>query len=119
MRSFRDTPIRQKLVVISLLSSGAALLLACVAFVAYELGAYREATLHKLESVAGVIGANSAAALSFDDPGSATTTLSALRAEKMIVMACIYGTDGHLFAAYYREDTDGGCRDVRPEGAED
>jgi diguanylate cyclase (GGDEF)-like protein len=119
MRSFRDTPIRQKLVVISLLSSGAALLLACAAFVAYELGAYREATLHKLESVAGVIGANSAAALSFDDPRSATTTLSALRAEKMVVAACIYGSDGHLFAAYHRKDTDGGCRDVRPEAVEE
>jgi diguanylate cyclase (GGDEF)-like protein len=119
MRSFRDTPIRQKLVVISLLSSGAALLLACVAFIAYELGAYRDATLNKLESVAGVIGANSAAALSFDDPGSATTTLSALRAEKMVVTACIYGPEGHLFAAYYREGTDGGCRDVRPGVAED
>jgi diguanylate cyclase (GGDEF)-like protein len=119
MRSFRDTPIRQKLVVISLLSSGAALLLACAAFVAFELGAYRNATLHKLESVASVIGANSAAALSFDDPRSATTTLSALRAEKMVVAACIYGSDGHLFAAYYREGTDGGCRDVRLEAGED
>ena len=119
MRSFRDTPIRKKLVVISLLSSGAALFLACVGFVAYELGAYREATFHKLKSVAGVIAANSWAALSFDDSASAATTLSALRAEKMIVTACIYGLDGHLFAAYYREGADGGCLDVRPQVAEE
>ena len=90
MRSFRDTPIKQKLIAISLLSSGAALLLACGGFVAYELGAYREATVNQLTSVAGVIAANSSSALSFEDPEAAEQTLSALRAERMVVAACIY-----------------------------
>ena len=109
MRSFRDTPIRRKIVFISLLSSGAALLLACASFVVYELGAYQTATLSKLASVAGVIAANSSAALTFEDTDSAETTLSALRAETMIVTACIYGVDKQLFAAYYRTGTDGSC----------
>jgi len=109
MRSFRDTPIKQKLIAISLLSSGAALLLACGGFVAYELGAYREATLNQLTSVAGVIAANSSAALSFEDPEAAEHTLSALRAERMIVAACIYGDDEGLFAAYYNNDRQERC----------
>ncbi len=115
MRSFRDTPIRRKIVFISLLSSGAALLLACASFVVYELGAYRTATLSKLSSVAGVIAANSSAALTFEDPDSAETTLSALRAETMIVTACIYGVDKKLFAAYYRTGTDGDCHPRQAE----
>ena len=101
MRSFRDTPIKRKLIAMSLLSSGAALLLACGGFVAYELTAYREATLNQLTSVAGVIAANSASALSFDDPEAAQHTLSALRSERIVVTACIYAADGKLFAAYY------------------
>jgi diguanylate cyclase (GGDEF)-like protein len=109
VRSLRDTPIRRKIVFISLLSSGAALLLASASFVVYELGAYQTATRAKLASVAGVIAANSSAALTFGDPGSAEATLSALRAEAMIVTACIYGVDEKLFAAYYRKGTDGGC----------
>ena len=56
MRSFRDMPIRRKLLAISLLSSAVALLLACGGFVAYEISAYRQATLSQLTSVAGVIG---------------------------------------------------------------
>jgi diguanylate cyclase len=109
MLSFRDTPIRRKLITISLLSSAVALLLACGGFVAYELSAYRQATLSQLTSVAGVIAANSASALSFDDPESAEHTLSALRAERMVVAACIYGPDARLFAAYYKSDEQERC----------
>src|SRR5262245_26811136 len=109
MRSFRDTPIRRKLIAISLLSSGVALLLACGSFVAYELGAYRQATLNQLTSVAGVIAANSSSALSFDDPEAAVHTLSALRSERMIVAACIYGPDELLFAAYYKSEAQESC----------
>src|SRR5262249_14594880 len=102
MRSFRDISIKRKVIAISLLSSGAALLLACGGFLAYELRAYREATLNQLTSVAGVIAANSASAISFDDPESAEHTLSALRSERMVVAACIFGADERLFAAYYK-----------------
>jgi diguanylate cyclase (GGDEF)-like protein len=116
--SFRDTPIRRKLIAISILSSGVALLLACGGFVAYELGAYRQATLNQLTSVAGVIAANSSAALSFEDPEAAEHTLLALRAERMVVAACIYGPDQLLFAAYYKSDDQERCSVQRAETAD-
>jgi diguanylate cyclase len=114
MLSFRDTPIRRKLIAISLLSSAVALLLACGGFVAYELSAYRQATLSQLTSVAGVIAANSSSALSFDDPEAAEHTLSALSAERMVVAACIYGPDARLFAAYYKSREQERCALQRP-----
>jgi diguanylate cyclase (GGDEF)-like protein len=119
MDLLRDTPIRQKLVAISLLSSGAALILACGALIAYELVSFHDVTLQKLSSVAGVIAANSSAALSFDDPESAEATLSALHAEARIIGACIYQADGARFAAYRRDADSPGCdpwlADVPPE----
>jgi diguanylate cyclase (GGDEF)-like protein len=118
MRSFRDTPIKRKLIVISLLSSGVALLLAWGGFVAYELGAYREATLNQVTSVAGVIAANSSSALSFEDPEAAQQTLSALRAERMVVAACIYRADERLFAAYYNDGRQQLCAERRQPEAE-
>jgi diguanylate cyclase len=118
MHFFRDTPIKRKLIAISLLSSGAALLLACGGFVAYELRAYREATLNQLTSVAGVIAANSASALSFEDPESAEHTLSALRSERMVVAACIYRADERLFAAYYSNDRQERCALIRSKAGE-
>jgi diguanylate cyclase (GGDEF)-like protein len=116
MPSFRNTPIKRKLIAISLLSSGVALLLACGGFVAYELTAYREATMNQLTSVAGVIAANSSSALSFDDPESAEHTLLALGSERMVVAGCIYGADERLFAAYYKSDRQERCAALR--GAE-
>ena len=109
MRAFRDIPIKNKLIGISLVSGSAALLLACLGFVAYEFSAYREAALNKLNSVAGVVAANSSAALYFDDPSSATTTLGALRAEQSTVSACIYDADGALFAEFYRDQKQQRC----------
>jgi diguanylate cyclase (GGDEF)-like protein len=107
--SFRDTPIRRKLIVTSLISSGVALLLGCGGFIAYEFSAYRQATLSQLTSVAGVIAANSSSAVSFDDPAAAEQTLSALRAERMVAAACIYGPDQALFAAYYKSPEQARC----------
>src|SRR5262245_27245884 len=118
MRSFRDTPIHRKLIAISLISSGVALLLAWGGFVAYELEAYREATLHQLTSVAGVIAENTSSALSFDDPEAAQQTLLALRAERMVVAACIYRADDQLFAAYYVDAREDLCAARRAPGAQ-
>ncbi|MDJ0851468.1 MAG: EAL domain-containing protein [Myxococcota bacterium] len=110
MPSLRDTPIRQKLILISLLASGAALLLACAGFVVYELTAHRDTTRSKLLAAGGVVAANSSASLSFEDPRSAETTLSALRAESQVFTACIYDARGDLFASYDRDEARADCR---------
>jgi signal transduction histidine kinase/ActR/RegA family two-component response regulator len=103
---FRDLPIRQKLTLVTVLSSIAVLLLATVAFVAYELVTFRHAMVHKLSTEAELLGANSAAALVFDDKEAATKTLSALRAEPNVVAAAVYRPDGTQFAQYLRPEVD-------------
>jgi len=55
-------------------------------------------------TVAQIIGANSTAALVFEDPDAALETLSALSADGRIACACVYGSDGKLFASYVRPD---------------
>jgi signal transduction histidine kinase len=87
----------------NLLVSGAALLTACAAFVAYDLATFRESLVRNLSAEAEIIGANSVSALEFDDPGTAGKTLSALRASPNIVSAGIYYPNGRLFAAYSRD----------------
>jgi PAS domain S-box-containing protein len=47
-----------------------------------------------------MIGYNSAAALSFDDPDSAKTTLKSLTARSFITAAAVYDENGKLFAKY-------------------
>jgi signal transduction histidine kinase len=104
--TFRDLPIRQKLTLVTMLSSIAVLLLATVAFVAYELVTFRHAMVHKLSTEAELLGANTASALVFDDKDAAAKTLEALHAEPHVVAAAVYHADGTRFAQYLRPDVD-------------
>jgi len=100
MFRFRDYSIAKKLTWMNMLVSGAALLMACAAFVTYGLVTFREALVANLSIQAQVVGTNSISALLFNDPGSAEKTLSALQAAPNIEYASIYAPDGQPFAAY-------------------
>ena len=103
MRARLDSSISRKLTLMNMLVSGAALLLACAAFIAYDTLTFRAAMVRNLSTQAQIIGSNSISALLFDDPQSAENTLSALKAARNILSARIYSTDRRLFASYSRD----------------
>jgi signal transduction histidine kinase/ActR/RegA family two-component response regulator len=109
MSSFRlrDVPIRQKLTLVNLLTSGAAVLLVCVAFFAYEVAGFRRSMIEQVATQADVVGYNAASALQFSDPTAATTTLAALRADHAVVSAAIYDEQGRRFSTYERTTDEG------------
>ena len=102
MRLLRNVPIKRKLIAITMLTSGVALLLACVAFMVYDTVVFRGEMATELTSTARIVGDNSSSALAFRDPDSARQTLQSLKANVHIVGAAIYDTDGNVFAAYKR-----------------
>jgi signal transduction histidine kinase len=95
--------ITRKLTRMNMLVSGFALVMACAGFIAYDLASFREGIAYNLSIQSQIIGSNSASALLFDDPHSAATTLSALKAAPNIVSAGIYKLDGRPFATYWRD----------------
>ncbi len=103
MLRVRGHSITKKLTRMNMLVSGAALLLACVAFVAYDIVAFRQAIVHSLSIQAQIAGSNSVSALLFNDSHEAEKTLSALKAAPNILSAHIYTSEGQLFASYWRE----------------
>lgn len=100
MKHQKDISIQRKLMRVILLTSGAVLFMTCAAFFAYEFITYRDITKRELSTMGQIIAANSTGSLAFDNKGDATETLSALKAEKHIVVAGLYDTSGHLFATY-------------------
>ena len=80
-----------------------ALLLAAVGFFAYDQYSSEQALVQTLSAQAQIIGDNSISALLFDDPQSATKTLSALKNASNIASAGLLTPDGHIFAHYMRE----------------
>ncbi len=100
MLKLRDIPLRRKLTITSVLSLGVALLLAGGAFMTVELVTSKDALVADLSRAAAMIGHNSAAALTFDDPASAAETLQSLGTDPHIVGAALYDRAGELFAQY-------------------
>ena len=100
-----ERTISKRLMWMNMVVSGAALLLACSAFVAYDFFTFRETMVRNLSIQAEMIGSNSASALLFDDQSSAEKTLSALRASPNVLSAGVCTPDGHPFASFDREAT--------------
>lgn len=96
----RDTPIQLKLIRIILLTTGAVLLLTCTSYFTYELITFKRSTKSHLSTLGRIIANNSTAALAFDSREEAYEILSALKAEKHVVAACLYDKEGRIFAAY-------------------
>src|SRR6267378_1579632 len=103
MLGVRNYSITKKLIGMNMLVSGAALLIACLAFVAYDLITFREAMAHNLSIQAQMAGSNSVSPLMFNDPQAAENTMSALKAAPNVVLAGIYTLDGRPFATYWRD----------------
>jgi signal transduction histidine kinase/DNA-binding response OmpR family regulator len=100
---FRDYSISKKMTWTNMLVSGVALLLACTAFIGYDLVSFRRATVYNLSIQAQIAGSNAVSALLFDDQNSAQKTLSALRASPSIISAGILALDSRPFATYSRD----------------
>ena len=107
MLALRDIPIRTKLVVIILVTTGISLFLASAGFIAYDQFSIRREMTRDAHTVAEIVGANSAAPLVFEDQIAAEETLAALSAKSHIASACIYSADGVPFAKYLRGRPDG------------
>ena len=96
----RNQPIRRKLMIMLLLTSGAVLALTCAAFIAYQYQTYRAAARYTIQTLGQVIASNSTAAIAFDNPSDETDVLAALHAERRITLAAAYDAKGALFAHY-------------------
>ena len=103
MKFWTSHSISDKLMRMTLLVSGTALLLAYISFLLYDLYSLRQHLMTTMASEASIVGANSVTALMFDDKQAAQSTLSALRNSPQIRAAVIVRPDGTEFARYLRD----------------
>lgn len=88
-----------------MLVSSLTLVLACSAFVVYELLSFRATITREMTSLANIIGANSIAPLEFNDPKAGNETLKGLEAEARVTKAVIFSIENKVFASYTRQNT--------------
>ena len=100
MLNFARSSLYRKLTTMSMVSTGVALACVFVAFTVASVLNGRANEGRQLSSLAGVVAANSADALVFNDRSLARTLLASLEAKGEISQAALYDRKGKLFAAY-------------------
>src|SRR5689334_8931240 len=107
MSTYRKLPIRHKLRLIIMACVCAALVLTGASGLVYEEVTVRKTMRNDMAVLADMFGANSTAALTFQDERGATELLEGLRAKRAIVRAFLYTPDGTPFAKYERSPFEG------------
>ena len=111
----RNFPIRRKLMIMLLVTSGAVLALTCAAYIGFQYINYRAAARHTVQTLGEVIASNSTAAVAFDNASDETDVLAALSAERGITVAAVYDARGALFA-HYPADAPVSALPAHPQG---
>lgn len=118
-RRFRDLPIRRKLRLINLVTTGVAALLIVLVLIGIEHVSYRRSLLDEARLQAAKISEYSLAALSSNDERGAAESLAALKLSPGIWEAALYNGAGIRLAVYQqggRADAEGGRWPQSPEG---
>jgi signal transduction histidine kinase/DNA-binding NarL/FixJ family response regulator len=95
--------LRAKLLVMSIVTTSAALLAACGALVVYDRQSYLDDFINDARTHANIIAGNCTASVSFHDENDATQTLATLRAEPHVVAAYVCDESGKRLASYFRD----------------
>jgi PAS domain S-box-containing protein len=116
MKRFRNFPIQQKMLVMTLLICGAVLLVAIATLFTFQVLNFRSNFQHDASTLAVIIANNSTAALSFKDDGTATEVVSALKAKPTVVAASLVLPDGSLFAHFPNDEAAQALSQFPPAG---
>ena len=100
---FRNLPLKERLILICILTTGSTLFLASIIFIATELVSIRRTMVRDMTGVGETIATNVRSALAFGDRKSAEEVLGTLSAISGIRLATVYDRVGNLFAGYRRD----------------
>ena len=102
MIDLRQTSIKAKLTLLTMFTSGVALLISITLLGFNDVRAFRNSMVRDLQTLANVIGASATSALDFDDEAAAAKTLAPLEHKATILAAAIYTKDDKVLASYWR-----------------
>jgi PAS domain S-box-containing protein len=119
VKRLREMPITERIRSVTFRTCAFALLVAGLVHQGFDCYFIYTARIHDLTALAAVIGANSSAALMFQDPASAHEILGGLSHKNQITTASLYQADGTVLATFNRiENRAYQAPAVRPEGHE-
>jgi PAS domain S-box-containing protein len=100
----REASMRQRLLLLTIVTSGIGVLLGCIGLLAYDMHVARQEKLEVLRSTGELVGMNSTAALEFGDEIAGAKLLESLSTRPDIRAGILYRPDGGIVASYVRAD---------------
>lgn len=110
----KGVSIRSRLIRLISVVSAISLSIVFTALFIYEIVSYREDTIEEVNVLANILAANSTAALAFDDAEAAREILSAVKAEKLVIGAVLFRSDGSVLTSFNADSTTTEVRSVPP-----
>src|SRR2546427_8794091 len=117
MKLFRDLPIQQKMLVMTLLICGSVLCVAVAALFSFHVLNFRSNFRSDTATLAVIIANNSTAAMAFKDDLAATEVVGALEAKPTVVAASLVLPNGSLFAHFGKPEDTQSLSQFPPAGA--
>src|SRR5229473_5992614 len=99
-----EMSLHQRLLLLTMVTSGIGVLLGCIGFLAYDMHVARQEKMQELQSTGDLIGMNSTAALEFGDEIAGAKLLASLGTRPDIRIGILYRADGSYVATYVRAD---------------
>ena len=100
MPTYKNISIKNKLILIQLVTSFIAVLICCVLFVYNDIKTYNKSMIENKNSIAEIVGVNSISPILFNDKETASQILMNLKNNPSILNAAIFDKDGIKFAQY-------------------
>lgn len=97
---YKDAPIQHKLMVVILLTASLALVVSCTGFIIFEISTLKNNIARALATRSEILAANIRTTLELKHPADATEVLNALKKDPRMVSACLYDSNGRIFARY-------------------
>jgi len=100
MEVYKNISIKNKLILIQLITSFIAVLICCILFVFNDIKTFNNSMVENKNSIAEIVGVNAIAPLLFNDKDAALQILTNLKSNPSILNAAIFDKDGAKFAQY-------------------
>lgn len=105
MKKFRNLPIQQKMLLMTLCICGVVLVVAITALFVFQVISFRSSFQRDNSTLAAIIANNSAGAMAFRDDGAAAEVVNSLKAKPTVLSASLVLPDGVLLAHFGKIET--------------